>query len=82
MTKDEFISYTKGIIALELERARIEMLSERRAGDIELAGALRLIKDALDNITPEPVTYMQGVTNVNTNTEMIPYHEQIGRAHV
>ena len=75
MTKEEFISYTKGIIASEMERARIKMLSERKVGDIELAGALKLIKDALDNITPEPIPYMQGVTNVSTNTEMIPYHE-------
>ena len=76
MTKDEFISYTKGIIASEMERARIEMLSERRTGSIEIAGALKLIKDALDNITPEaPITYMQGVTNISTDTAMIPYHE-------
>lgn len=72
MTKDEFISYTKGIIASELERARIEMLSERRAGDIELAGALRLIKDALDNMQPDSIT-TPGFSITSPN--MVPYSE-------
>ena len=75
MTKDEFISYTKGIIALEMEKARLEMIKDWTV-DIQLAGALKLIKDALDNITPEaPITYTQGVTNISTNTEMIPFYE-------
>ena len=75
MTKDEFISYTKGIIALEMERARIEMLSERRTGSMEIVGALKLIKDALDNITPEPITHMQGVTKIVNDIERVPYSE-------
>ena len=79
MTKDEFISYTKGIIASELERARIESFKDfgEPAKDIQLVGALKLIKDALDNLMPEPypITYMQGVTKIVNDVEMIPYGE-------
>ena len=63
MTKEEFIGHAKGVITSQIVEG------------VTLTGPLQLIKDALDNITPEPITYMQEVTNVNTNTEMIPYHE-------
>jgi hypothetical protein len=77
MTKDEFIGYTKGVIASELEKARIEMLKKRITEEPELIGPLKLIKDALDNLTPEPypVTYMQGVTKIVNDVEMVPYGE-------
>ena len=76
MTKDEFIGYTKGVIASELEKARIEMLKKRITEEPELIGPLKLIKDALDNLTPEPVvTHMQGVTKIVNDMEMVPYHE-------
>jgi len=72
MTKDEFIGYTKGIIASELERARIEALKENIVVDYELIGPLRLIKDALDNLRPDFVP-TPGFSISDTN--MVPYGE-------
>ena len=72
MTKDEFISYTKGIISSELERVRIEKLKAKIVGDFELTGPLRLIKDALDNINPEFIPESRFSIN---NPNMIPYSE-------
>ena len=72
MTEKEFIQYTKGIIASELERVRIESSIEKIVGDYELIGPLRLIKDALDNIKPDSIT-IPGFSITSPN--MVPYSE-------
>jgi len=74
MTKDEFISYTKGVIASEMERARIESFKDfgEPAKDIQLVGALKLIKDALDNMQPDFIP-TPGFSISEPN--MVPYSE-------
>lgn len=48
MTKDEFYTYVKAVLDMEVEIARIT--NKTKIDNIELVGALKLIKDALDKV--------------------------------
>ena len=62
MTKDEFISYAKGVIDGEM----INLQSE------ELSPPLRLIKSALDSVDTSETTYKVPINN--EVPDMVPYH--------
>lgn len=52
MNKDEFVSYVRGVIDLEIENSKnkLNQLKQSENIDFELVGALKLIKEALDKL--------------------------------
>lgn len=52
MNKDEFVSYVRGVIDLEMENSKnkLNQLKQSENIDFELVGALKLIKEALDKL--------------------------------